>query len=75
MFWSIILQEGEVEKTAKTEGFKVWVCEICGWEYDEAKGDEEEGLAPGTRWADIPDNWACPECGASKEDFEMVEVG
>ena len=43
-------------------------------EYREADGLPEEGFPPGTRWKDIPDNWVCPECGASKEDFEMVEV-
>ncbi|MCP4410710.1 MAG: rubredoxin [Gammaproteobacteria bacterium] len=50
------------------------MCVICGWVHDEEKGDPEEGLAPGTRWEDIPLNWTCPECGASIEDFEMVEV-
>ncbi|MEN8129510.1 MAG: rubredoxin [Pseudomonadota bacterium] len=50
------------------------MCVICGWVYDEEKGALEEGLAPGTRWEDIPLNWICPECGASIEDFEMVEV-
>jgi len=49
-------------------------CQFCGWTYDEALGDPDEGLAPGTKWDDIPDDWACPDCGASKEDFDMVEV-
>lgn len=53
---------------------KVWRCEVCGFEYDEAEGWAEEGIAAGTRWEDIPDDWSCPDCGASKEDFEMVEV-
>lgn len=56
------------------EGFKVWMCIICGWIYDEAKGDSEEGLEPGTRWDDVPDYWVCPDCGAGKEDFEMIEL-
>ena len=42
--------------------------------YDEAAGLPDEGLAPGTRWEDVPPNWTCPECGARKEDFEMVEI-
>ena len=42
--------------------------------YDEAKGLPEEGIPAGTRWADVPMNWTCPECGARKEDFEMVAV-
>jgi rubredoxin len=56
------------------EGFKVWMCIICGWIYDEEKGAPEEGLKPGMRWEDVPDYWVCPDCGAGKEDFEMIEV-
>jgi rubredoxin len=54
---------------------KKWRCLVCDFIYDEAKGLPEEGLAPGTRWEDIPDTWTCPDCGASKSDFVMVEVG
>ncbi len=50
------------------------MCVICGWIYDEAKGSPEEGLAPGTRWEDVPLNWKCPECGAVKDDFLMMEI-
>ena len=39
-----------------------------------ALGDPDEGIAPGTAWEDIPEDWYCPDCGASKEDFEMVEI-
>ena len=46
----------------------------CGFVYDEAEGLPEEGIAPGTRWENLPPNWTCPECGARKEDFEMFEV-
>jgi rubredoxin len=53
---------------------KTWMCLICGWIYDEAAGLPDEGIAPGTRWEDLPPNWTCPECGARKEDFEMVEI-
>ena len=53
---------------------KTWMCLICGWIYDEAAGAPEEGIAPGTAWEDVPMNWTCPECGARKEDFEMVEI-
>ena len=55
------------------EPFKTWRCASCGFIYDEAAGDAEEGLAPGTRWADVPDDWCCPQCGTEKQDFEMVE--
>lgn len=51
-----------------------WQCIICGFVYDEAKGLPEEGIAPGTRWEEIPATWQCSECGAVKDDFELVEV-
>ncbi|WP_237055061.1 FAD-dependent oxidoreductase [Microbulbifer sediminum] len=54
--------------------YRVWECQICGWVYDESKGWPEDGIAPGTRWEDIPEDWNCPECGAAKEDFVMLEV-
>lgn len=53
---------------------KTWMCIICGWVYDEELGDPEEGIEPGTPWEDVPDNWVCPECGARKEDFEMMAL-
>ncbi len=53
---------------------KKWECIVCGWVYDEVKGDPESGLAPGTRWEDVPDDWTCPECGVGKDDFEMIET-
>jgi rubredoxin len=53
---------------------KTWMCLICGWIYDEAAGAPDDGIAPGTLWADVPMNWTCPECGARKEDFEMVQI-
>jgi len=53
---------------------KTYLCVVCGFVYDEATGLPDEGIAPGTLWADVPDNWACPECGVGKADFEMVEV-
>ncbi len=53
---------------------KTWMCLICGWIYDEAAGLPDDGIAPGTAWADVPINWTCPECGARKDDFEMVAL-
>ncbi len=50
-----------------------WVCEICGYIYDPAEGMPEDGIAPGTAFEDIPDIWACPDCGASKEDFSRLD--
>jgi rubredoxin len=53
---------------------KTYMCLICGWIYDEAAGCPDDGIAPGTRWEDVPPNWSCPECDARKDDFEMVEI-
>ena len=53
---------------------KQWQCIVCGWIYDEAAGDADHGLAPGTRWADVPESFVCPECGVAKADFVMVEI-
>lgn len=53
---------------------RTFMCVVCGFVYDEEKGLPQEGIAPGTRWEDIPENWQCPECGAPKSDFEMIEI-
>ena len=53
---------------------KKWQCIVCGWVYDEALGDEEHGIAPGTRWADVPGDFVCPECGVAKDEFVMMEA-
>lgn len=50
-----------------------WECSICGYIYDEELGDPDNGIAPGTRWDDIPDDWCCPDCGATKMDFLLLE--
>jgi len=61
------------EVVAKT-AYRTWMCVVCGFIYDEAAGLPEEGIAPGTRWEDIPDTWTCPDCGVTKDDFEMERV-
>ena len=53
---------------------KKWQCIVCGFIYDEAAGLPDEGITAGTAWGDIPESWACPDCGVAKADFEMVEV-
>ena len=50
---------------------KKYICSICGYVYDEAVGDLNNGIAPGTKWEDVPDDWACPECGAGKDQFTV----
>ena len=52
---------------------KKWECIMCGFIYDEAKGLPEEGIAPGTSWNDIAEDWLCPDCGVTKADFVMFE--
>jgi rubredoxin len=47
-----------------------FVCNICGYEYDPAIGDEENGIAPGTAWEDVPEDFVCPICGLGKDAFE-----
>ena len=54
---------------------KKWKCLVCSFVYDEAAGLPDEGIAPGTSWDDIPDDWMCPDCGVGKSDFEMEEIG
>ena len=54
--------------------YKKWLCIICGFIYDEALGWPHDGIEPGTRWDDVPDDWLCPDCLVGKEDFEMIEM-
>lgn len=61
-------------KDAGTAGYKKYMCVHCSFIYDEAAGLPAEGIAPGTRWEDVPDTWRCPDCGVGKEEFEMVEI-
>jgi rubredoxin len=49
-----------------------WECTLCGYIYDPAVGDPTQDIAPGTAFEDLPDDWECPDCGATKEDFEPL---
>ena len=53
---------------------KIWQCRICGVVYDEQKGWPDAGIAPGTRWEGVPDDWLCPDCGMGKSEFDLIEV-
>lgn len=55
-------------------GYRKWICMVCDLIYDEALGLPGDGIAPGTRLEDIPDTWACPDCGVTKADFEPYEA-
>lgn len=54
-------------------GTRQWQCYFCAHVYDEALGDVAAGIAPGTPWEDVPAGWCCPDCGATKADFALVE--
>ena len=49
-----------------------WTCIVCGYVYDEAVGDPDSGIAPGTKFEDVPEDWVCPVCGVSKDQFEKA---
>jgi rubredoxin-NAD+ reductase len=51
-----------------------WECQICGHIYDEAKGDPDHGIPPGTLWKDVPDTWTCPGCGVGKDRYEPIDT-
>ena len=46
-----------------------YVCEVCGWEYDPEVGVSEKGIAPGTPWEEVPEDFECPVCGVGKDQF------
>ena len=50
----------------------MYVCDLCGYEYNPELGDPDNGVAPGTAWADVPASWVCPLCGAGKESFSKM---
>jgi rubredoxin len=61
------LQLGREGRTMK------YRCLLCGYIYDPAAGDPDNGVAPGTTFANLPNDWVCPDCGAGKDQFEPVE--
>ena len=71
--YNIITRSGKLRKQIKNNKekyiMKKYVCEICGWEYDEKKGMPDKGIAPGTKFEDLPDDFECPYCGVGKDNF------
>jgi rubredoxin len=65
----------KVSKTFQEGVFSMdkYVCTVCGYVYDPAEGDPDGGIEPGTPFENIPDDWVCPVCGASKDEFEKEE--
>ena len=51
----------------------IYVCNLCGYEYVAEEGDPDNGIAPGTQFQDLPEDWVCPVCGADKSEFSPVE--
>lgn len=67
-------KKDKVEETEETDTKMLkWECEVCGHIYDPAKGDPDSGIAPGTAFEDLPDDWYCPDCGAEKADFTPIK--
>jgi rubredoxin len=58
---------------AKEEMMQKYQCTVCGYIYNPAEGDPDNGVKPGTKFEDIPDDWVCPLCGASKSEFEPID--
>ena len=52
---------------------KKYKCLMCGYYYDPAEGDPDNGIDPSTAWEDIPEDWECPDCGVGKDEFEVLE--
>ena len=68
--------EGQEEKSdvnVSVKSMQKWECIVCGHIYDPAEGDPDSGIAPGTAFEDLPDDWVCPDCGAEKSDFEPID--
>ena len=54
-------------------GIWPYVCDVCGWEYNEEEGAPEYGIAPGTKWEDLPDDFECPLCAVGKDQFSKKD--
>ena len=63
------INQGIKNNTVRRYFIMKYVCDICGWEYDEEQGYPEGGIAPGTKFEDLPDDFACPLCGVGKDMF------
>jgi rubredoxin len=66
------MAENERNKEKGAE-MKKYVCDVCGYVYDPAEGDPDNGVEPGTAFEDIPDDWVCPLCGVGKDQFSPEE--
>jgi rubredoxin len=62
----------KINCTRRSKEMQKYECGVCGYVYDPAKGDPDGGIAPGTPFESLPDDWVCPVCGASKSEFEPL---
>jgi len=60
----------QIAVSERSMGMEKWVCTICGYVYDPEVGDPDNGIAPGTPFEELPDDWVCPDCGVGKDMFE-----
>ena len=66
----LMIMKNDIRKWMKGEiTMKRYVCEVCGYVYDETEGDPDNGVAAGTKWEDVPEDWVCPLCGVGKDQF------
>ena len=66
-------KQDKILETRKERTMKSYVCDVCGYIYDPAEGDPDNGVEPGTAFEDIPEDWLCPLCGVGKEDFSPLD--
>jgi rubredoxin len=62
-----------MQRQAKETMMQKYECDLCGYIYDPAEGDPDNGVPAGTAWEDVPDDWVCPLCGATRDQFSAVE--
>ncbi len=64
-------QQNKIINNLKFNNMEKYVCDVCDYVYDPAVGDPDSGIAPGTSFEDLPDDWTCPVCGVTKDDFQV----
>lgn len=70
----VIKEAPTMSQSSSETANRKWMCVVCGYIYDEAIGVPDEGIPAGTSWEDVPETWTCPDCGTTKDDFEMIEI-
>lgn len=68
----IIYNNSRKNKNRKDTLFMNYICDVCGYIYDEEQGDPENGIAPGTKWENVPEDWLCPLCSVGKDQFSEI---